>query len=302
VTNYAWIDDHQLLWAMPNSAHLSRIDLRAHDQRLITEVNAYADAKTWARVDVGSVARGGKRALSAIKSRSDQDIAGVVARPSLIDLEGRFTRELDSGESPVWMPDGRRWLALDTEERYRNESNPKPEAWLFSIDAPHQKAGPIAIPAQVKSLVGVTPDERLVMTDLPAGIDEPAVTVWQQGIYLNPAPPTQGRLNAPHGWFYREAALSPKADRIAWVLTTSSVPRPLAFLHRILPGVFRNVAPTRTFELATSRLDGKDIRSLGFQDGGKDNAGVITNLKWNPDGRRLSFVYRGNLYILPANH
>src|SRR5689334_1698748 len=57
VTSYAWIDDHQILWAMPNAAHLSRIDLRTHDQRLLTDANTYADAKTWATMDVQSVAR-----------------------------------------------------------------------------------------------------------------------------------------------------------------------------------------------------------------------------------------------------
>ena len=302
VTSYAWINDHELLWAMPRSAHLARIDLRTHDQRLLDAANATADAKTWTDMRLRSVAPGGNRSLSMVTvPLPDKYIGDPYPRNILAELNGG-ARDTDTGISPVWFPDGRRWIALGSAERnwYRDEEPPQ-GIWLYSADAPNQRVGPLPAPKSVKQLLGVAPDYRLVMTDLPIGIDQPSVTVWQRGIYPNDAAERQAILTAPSGWFFRAAALSPSGNRIAWLLTSQRIPPLLAFVGRLLPTFVKNVSPSRTYQIRTTTLDGRDAREIGFQTAGTANLGSISDLKWNPDGKRVSFVYGDNLYIVPAN-
>ncbi len=79
------------------------------------------------------------------------------------------------------------------------------------------------------------------------------------------------------------AFLSPRGDRLAWVVSfTRRFPR-IAFQRR---DPYLIVEPVNSTVVCLSRLDGSDIRVLGHLKSGFD----ISRVNWTPDAHRLSFV------------
>ncbi len=89
------------------------------------------------------------------------------------------------------------------------------------------------------------------------------------------------------------AALGPRCDRIAWLVASAS-----------------DENETRV-GLWTTRLDGRQWTPVGFEATGKPDTGFGEHLetfmaeapgsvRWLPDGKSLSFFYKGDLYTVPA--
>jgi len=92
--------------------------------------------------------------------------------------------------------------------------------------------------------------------------------------------------------------LSPTGDRIAWLVDSAQVDSGRAALHRLLP--FVSVPMQLRQELWISRLDGKGMRLVGqtLLKTRSGNEVRITDLRWLPNGKRLSFSYEDALWTV----
>lgn len=191
----------------------------------------------------------------------------------------------------VWLPDSRRWLKSESTGEVR----------MNSLDAPDRGGIPLALPAGIYALIGVTPDYRLIASDTLGNVSKP-ITLYEIGLYPNPTPGRKFTVMMPDGAEIRDIALSPQGDRLAWSLFSKRVPPMRAFLAKLLPSLVKNATPSYGISLWTSRTDGKELRELGFQEVKPNDPALPepVDLRWTPDGKRLSFRYKEALYVMSA--
>jgi len=95
-------------------------------------------------------------------------------------------------------------------------------------------------------------------------------------------------------------AYSPHGDKIAWLLDTEHVSPIAAFMHRFLPSV--KVQTDHATACWVCNLDGTDMRKIGsIQTRPEDLESPLKQLRWLPDGKRLSFLYQDALWTVPAD-
>jgi RNA polymerase sigma factor (sigma-70 family) len=145
--------------------------------------------------------------------------------------------------------------------------------------------------------IALAAGDRLVA--LPWGLRgyggvEPQFTIGEAGVGPNGKPDRTSTVSAPPGSTLRcGAAISPCSDCIAW----------LAAKNKKGGGTIVSIW--------VSRLDGSDWRELGWQEApdpdigfgdhlGKFMAAAPGGLLWLPDGKTLSFSFKGDLYTIPV--
>jgi len=201
----------------------------------------------------------------------------------------------------VWLPDSRRWLELAPDETGLLGVR------MHSLDVDSPKALPVTAPARLRSLLGVTPDYRLIATDfyVSPGSAARSVDLYEVGLYPNPTPPRRHTLRAPPNAQILDIALSPRGDRLAWAFYFSRVPTGMQWLARFIPSLRKRLRPRVGAGLWVSRLDGSEMREIGYQEIDPNVPAPLrlapAEIHWTPDGRRLSFVYKNALYTVPVN-
>lgn len=99
-----------------------------------------------------------------------------------------------------------------------------------------------------------------------------------------------------------DVVLSPHGDRLAWLIHVVEKP---SSIITFLAKWFSSMHPVSRYvlKLYTSRLDGSDVQEIGYMEiKGKPSATNLPRLlRWLPDGKRLSFVYQGALWTVPAD-
>jgi len=117
-------------------------------------------------------------------------------------------------------------------------------------------------------------------------------------------------VNLPATSYVYEACISSQGEVVAWPMVTTP-PRPSAlqeWISRLIPQT--GSYSERRFELWVCKTDGTHLRLLGTEPvlrqwiDPKDD--VATDIKphrfhWLPSGKALSFVYKGELYVIPTN-
>lgn len=97
---------------------------------------------------------------------------------------------------------------------------------------------------------------------------------------------------------------SPQEDATVYHVWTATVPPILAWLHRFLPFVSAN--PVVSEQLWISKADTHQTVEIGRVPGRLDSYDEIDTrvqqLQWVPDGKAISFVYGGMLYLLPTKN
>ena len=94
------------------------------------------------------------------------------------------------------------------------------------------------------------------------------------------------------------AALSPYGDRLAWLIIYEIRPYGPAWMQRIL--TFLGQHKHKVIGLWVSRLDGSHMHEIGHLPYQPDEE-IPQQIRWAPGGKRLSFVYKGSLYTVPAD-
>jgi len=101
-------------------------------------------------------------------------------------------------------------------------------------------------------------------------------------------------------WVWGE--VSPQEQAIWYHLQHSATPPFLDWLHRVFPKF--DAKPTLTESLWVSRTDGRGMYEIGHVPTLLDENGeleeCIKAIQWLPDGKQISFVYHGKLYITSA--
>ncbi len=214
---------------------------------------------------------------------------------SLVDMQtGRFslwTPSDDVYHYPVlWMPDSRRWLSLATV--------PQGFVTVYHAETPN---APDRIPfPEFRSAVWkdfeVAGQDRLYVTESfcsdksgrSATFTEYRLGAQVERIALHVVQP-------PFDVESYRFTISPRDDRIAWTCTERRQPGFAQLLHRILP--HWSVPMNEIVSLWTSDLDGKDWREIGhISSTVGENASL--GFAWLPNGRQISFVHEGVLYIV----
>ena len=120
----------------------------------------------------------------------------------------------------------------------------------------------------------------------------------------NPLQPFQKHiLQLPVGAKLQSSEASPQQQFLWYHLQTAQTPPFFVWLHRLFPNL--SVKPVLTESLWISRPDGKGMQELGYvlthPDADGDPEDLLGNIQWLPDGKMISFVYHGTLYVLPVN-
>jgi hypothetical protein len=196
----------------------------------------------------------------------------------------------------AWLPDSRRWLAW-------SPARSKHPLKLYSVDAPVASPVSITTPAAMTTLLGVTPDHLVVQSDAPL---PPAtvkrITISTFGVYPNRTGVQSVSFPLPVTAQINDVELAPHGDRLAWMFVDARRSSLVTMLVRLLPTLASRFPPTEGISVWVSRLDGTEMHEIGFQQthmSGKDT-NIATDLRWMPDGKRLSFLMNDSLYSVPA--
>ncbi len=235
------------------------------------------------------------------EDRYGQTTAGF--RAARIDGSGAFEwrawdlYDRESQRRPVWLPDSSRWLEL-------LPSRPG-KTFLHTLDAD----GPMRIKVEgaplCSALIGVTPDYRLIAVSGAAnqGLNTSTVELVDFGIHPNTEPTRTIRLKAPPGGTISELALSPRGDRLAWLIGIKHYPPGYRLLSRWWPALAKRFHASEGTELRISHLDGTHNAAVAFQasDPRKLGHDAIWGVQWRPDGKAVSFVSASQLYQVPID-
>lgn len=118
--------------------------------------------------------------------------------------------------------------------------------------------------------------------------------------------PSRDRFTAKasEGGTLESPVLSPKADKLAWVMKREFVPPLARWLSRLFPS--RTLEKQFQLSVWVGNLATGEKREVGSltmpqSKAGDEDALMPYDLRWVPDNRRLSFLYGDTLYTVPAD-
>jgi len=190
----------------------------------------------------------------------------------------------------LWMPDSRHWTSFGTV--------PDGAITVYDVDRPSLITR-VPFPMSARAVSGnfipcadgrllVLPDDPNRAGDAPAEIIECRIGARVEEIATHLArPPVHGETT--------NLDLSPDGKHIVWSITRDRTSPVAAVLHRVIRGWPEISGPM--LSVWVTDLDGRHARDLGFirlldeQESGR-------RVCWLPDGRKLSFVHGGALYMV----
>jgi len=227
----------------------------------------------------------------------------------LLTADGKADRLLPAlwMMNTVWMPDGKHWIVTRDDGDFLNSTD----------GAPFRKLSTQTIGSFAPYVLGVNQESHAIATfgnewfeaSNPTygakAINYPTVLL----IEFDPAassPSGKGwRVHAPERSIRGQILLSPRADRILWAVEKQA-PVFAQWLDRIRSG--NNKVLLRDQAVYVSRMDGSDMRELFSASMERQNTGKfvsvrrpLSDIRWLPDGKRISFVYKDDLYLAPVH-
>lgn len=210
-----------------------------------------------------------------------------------------------------WLPDSRHWVEWVEEKSkvvfFIHSMNPSSRTRTLSV----------ALPSSYH-MYDITPTGYVLARDYNwffriAGILPSAINSWQFAqcdldLLHTPsgrvaAVPTHAfRVHLPPGLHVELVdpfpVLSPQGDRLAWLAAREYAPPNSPWLRRIW--TFFGQHRQTLIGLWVSRLDGNQMQEIGHL-AYRPKEEVPQDIRWTPDGKRLSFLYKGGLYTVPAD-
>jgi WD40-like Beta Propeller Repeat len=307
---YRWISSHELLYfeGTVGDWKLTKLDIDTGVKTpLVGLTKAYNETLTG--IGVHEVSPDGKRLLWA--SSRDEKPTWVVAK---IDGSQRTEwRRLKVGQISSYDPFGWSFAYWTDNGRAVMETSLEAgRAWSSTLARLSIKG---IEPATGSELLARTPWPSMTCPEPSAaernvllGIDDFAtiqnrrnddIRVFTGRLSKEGSSATAHIVHLPRYANFFGAVPSPGVDRIAWELGSPYDPTSRGVSGRASP-------PRKRLPLSfwVSRVDGSGLRPLGHLQ--PDRRGAVWQyehlggLRWTPDGKRLSFVYNGILYSVPA--
>ncbi len=230
------------------------------------------------------------------------------------------------GNNPKWAPDGKSFSVLSgsaPSARLRTYSTISPgKVQETSVTAKLPKYSPVRgfrgvelqpqlassgqaglftaqWPAAPPTLMAITPRRTAIVTTWTSG-QVYDVDLFEVSLESGGQPIRTQTLEFPMKCRIDEVVVSPQADRVAVRIYRSSPESAIVrCLERI--GLYRSAGRSSRDELFVFDLDGTNQRSLGYvattPHGPNNTVDGPSHLRWLPDGRRISFMYKSGLYV-----
>ena len=176
-----------------------------------------------------------------------------------------------------WMPDSRTYLVLYTTKivLYRIDEPGKPRRYRIPVPRGFSRV----VQDGVIAVKWPKPGRSALLTRIALTADVPTIQ--------------RSSLRLPDPSTVRMAELSPRGDRIVWLLGNEDQSA-FSWLDRLLTKLGRR--PHKRFGLWVSNLDGSRLREIGHvHDKG------LESIRWAPGGKKLSFVRKGFVYTVPVD-
>ncbi len=127
----------------------------------------------------------------------------------------------------------------------------------------------------------------------------PFRTIYDFNLNSPDAPARSWTVPIPPDAAHFQGQIAPTHDKILWRVESNRVPFPYNALQR-LPGPWKT-KPVYLERWMISDLQGHGMRTIAeFQiDDLYFNRPNMISPKWNPDGKQVSFIFQGGLYLLP---
>jgi len=203
-----------------------------------------------------------------------------------------FPHNLSDSGPPVWERDNRHWL--EVYESYVRKVARFSNATIYDLSAP-------AIPREItmdspeNGLVeGVDSDGSVLVVDLDFRHDNIPPKIEQFDLSGASATRKVFAVQPPVGYQSEsDVALSPAGDKLAWIFNNK---------YDIV-----NADANGTYILCISDTDGSHMQVIGSMQGYLAPKTVNhqlyywpETLRWTPDGKHISFIFRNALYTVPA--
>jgi len=214
----------------------------------------------------------------------------------------------------LWTQDSRRWLLVDWgEPSDRFHARGPLYIWIGAPDAPSRAVRIPIVPnsplrEQTADAYGaaMTSQNRMLATgQLDRDTLIPNLDIFELDPWANGRLCRKFTVRFPFAVRVQDAIFSPEADRIAWRFTYTSGPTAPPVIQRWLP--FLRSPARDVVGLWISHTDGSDMLELGHillaphdDTSTDDERPTIHDLCWLPDGKRLSFIHKGALYLVPT--
>jgi hypothetical protein len=204
----------------------------------------------------------------------------------------------------AWLPDSRHWAALVPDgsgaDIFISSAETRTGAPGITIRVPLPNS-PLSNASFANwysyRLAGIAPNGHAIMTRWRPGKDC-ALDICDFALTPGATAKTT-TLTWPAGvTTWEEVSLSPKADRFALIEHTGGYGKRPRWLERLFP-------PRFTMKLIVRKLDGMDRREIGSivtdEAPSPMNDDAPSSLRWTPDGKKLSYIYKDYLYTVPAD-
>lgn len=239
-----------------------------------------------------------------LASWSVVDLQGkLLAGPGLVSLLAPVhTPDSDEGyinPEAVWSDDGKTILQI---QAWANDDGETLEIVKFALDGlrPGLKVQLEKLPSDSYPLIHGN-QVILQRNDLDDG-EIPKTFQYVECDLSHPVVRKTWTVNLPPGWVVAEFIPSPDFKRALWLFG-----KPGAGLKPTKNRPFPMTYPYRAISLWTSGLHGEKMTEVGELDFASDDEAIqeigyqlFGNLKWSPDKKRASFIYRWKLYTVPV--
>ena len=207
----------------------------------------------------------------------------------------------------VWMPDGKHWIVSRTDGDFLNSFDGTPFRKLSTESSLQGAPFVLGVNRQAHAVATLGNDwfEAPDPSHQAVGVNYPALFLQEFDPNAPSRTPKKWQVQAPSWCSKGQIVFSPQADRILWIVEK----KPSAFtvwIERMRLGKKQAVVGDEA--VYVSRTDGSGMKELCSAPAEKRKwrglvliSKPLSDIRWLPDGKRISYVYKDSLYIAPVD-
>ncbi len=284
---YLWLTDHELLHFenTPRGTEAFSYDTQTHKDVPEPRLNA---------VQAGRVASASPDGQWVLWHTQKDNVLWHTQRDNRPPASWAATRRRDgktvrwpNSQKGFWLPDSRRWMGLD----------------LHDVDHPGLRLPLCSDPGSwlMGDVLGVNTRGHVIVSffsDLEERPGQPAFPLSLAEVSLTCPRATGRRLSVPHPRAGLDCSilLSPQGDRLLWINVSQESSATDEWLSSWTGNWYES---TMSLDVWVCHLDGTPPKHVGTWRGRKTS--YPASVRWNPDGRHVSFTLEDTLYSVPVD-